>query len=98
MSMAVSRYCTRVEKGIVAGGPPRPRSILAFAPRLPSGDAGAHRPVRLPCVLEGDSRGCGAGPQAHVGREVGAIIPVSSFGRASRSLDNFHRRGCNEIA
>ena len=93
MSMTVSRYHAIVEKGNVCGRP----ATAPLNPGLPppaSGEAGAHRPVRVPCVLTGDSRGCGAGPQAHAGREVYTIIPGSSLGQASRSLDNFHRRGC----
>ncbi len=61
------------------GGSPRLRVFLTYRCQL-LGEVGTDRPVKLPCVLEGDSRGCGAEPPAHVGHEVETIILTTSCG------------------
>src|SRR5512137_1271806 len=77
MSMGTSRRqcgkkCTEWEVHHGAANPGLP---------LPSsGEIGTYRPARLPCVLEGDSRGCDAAPQAHVVDEVETINPPTSLG------------------
>ena len=51
------------------GGSPGLRVFLTYRYQRLKG-VGTERSVKLPCVLKGDSRGCGAEPPVHVRHDV----------------------------